>query len=176
MVRRFTRPIAAGVCVLAVAAGVLAWQPEGRAPRGQQPAGQPGQGDPRGPGGPGGGRGGAPSVEAGMKGMNRPLRQLSQQIGDASKKDENLRLINDMQRGCATAKGASLPEKYLKGDDAAKAKLAGEFRSDLIKMMRLLLDIEEDIAAGKTAEASTKLKQVAEMRDHGHKEMGVKED
>jgi hypothetical protein len=111
-----------------------------------------------------------------MKGMNRSLRQLNQQIGDASKKDENLRLVNEIQRGCATAKGAVLPEKYLKGDDAAKAKTAAEFRSTLIKMMRTLLDMEEDIAAGKTAEAEAKLKQVVKMGEDGHHALGVKDE
>jgi hypothetical protein len=113
-----------------------------------------------------------------MKGMNRALRQLSRQIGDESKKEENLRLINDMERGCVNAKGAKLPEDVLEHakDEAGKAKMATEFRSDLIKVMRVLLDIETDIADGKTDDAKAKLKEVEKMRDHGHQEMGLKEE
>ncbi len=46
------------------------------------------------------------------------------------------------------AKGAPIPEEVLKKapDEAAKTKLTDEFRRELIKSLRLLLDIETDIA------------------------------
>ena len=117
------------------------------------------------------------SVGGGMNGMNRALRQLSRQIEDATKRDENLRLVNDMQRGCVGAKGAALPEGVLKKakDEAEKKKMSDEFRRELIKVMRLLLDIETDIADGKTEAAKTKLAELTKLRDHGHEEMGIEE-
>ena len=110
-----------------------------------------------------------------MKGMNRALRQLSGQIGDQSKQEENLRLINDMQRACVNAKGAPLrPETLEKAsDDAGKAKRAAEYRLELIKLMRLMLDIETDVAAGNTDAAAAKLGELRKLKEHGHAEMGV---
>jgi hypothetical protein len=174
MTRRFLRPVAAAVGVLAIAAVGVALQPERGAPPAQPSGRQPEQQPERG-GGPGGRQA---SVGGGMNGMNRALRQLSRQVDDATKKDENLRLINDMQRGCVSAKGAPLPEGVLKKakDDAAKAKLTDEFRRELIKVMRLLLDIETDIADGKADAAKAKLADLAKIRDHGHEEMGVEEN
>jgi hypothetical protein len=110
-----------------------------------------------------------------MRGMNRALRQLSQQVGDAAKKDENLRLINDLQRGCVNAKGAPFPEPLLKkaADDAARAKMTEEFRRELIKMLRLLLDIETDVFDGQGDAAKAKLEELEKLRDHAHEEMGL---
>jgi DNA-binding protein H-NS len=69
-------------------------------------------------------------------GASGSAKLLSKQIGDASKLEENLKLINDMQRGCVTAKSAkaqiprNAPEEYTK-DDAAKAKFADTARAEL---------------------------------------------
>jgi hypothetical protein len=168
------RPLAGGLCILTLAAATMAWQPETRPARSDQPQGQPGEPGQRGRGGQGQG---PATVEGSMKGMNRALRQLNAQIGDASKKDDNLRIINDMQRACVNAKGAPLPEGILKkaADDAAKAKLHAEFRHELIKAMRLLLDIETAIADGKGEAATAKLEELKKLRDHAHEEMGVED-
>lgn len=157
-----------------------AWQPEGNRPAS---AGQPGEQPPgRGggsgrPGGPGGARGVA-SVEAGMRGMNRALKQLRSQVTDAAKKDENLRLISDIQRSTVVAKSAPLPESVLKNakDEAEKARLATDFRKRLIEIVRLGLDTEQDIMDGKGADAAKKLEQIVKLRDDGHAALGVKEE
>ncbi len=132
------------------------------------------------PGGQGGGRQGGPgmtaSVEGGMKGMNRALRTLKGQITDASKREDNLLLINQMQVACVSAKGGKLDEvlKDLKPEEAAaKAK---EFRADLISLMRTLLEVEENILNEKFDDAQKALDKAQAARDHGHKEFGVKDD
>lgn len=178
--------VVAAVGVFAMAAGSLAFQPgttkEVTKPASQpanQPAGQPGErpargpGQGRGPGGEGGQRGG--NVEGAMKQMNRALKALTEQIKDTTKTEENLRLINEIQRGCATSKGLGVPAKILeKGKDAAaKKKLAEEFRKDLIAAMRALLEVEELLAAGKVNEAATKLEVISEMAEKAHTELGV---
>ncbi|HEX2837187.1 MAG TPA: cytochrome b562 [Phycisphaerales bacterium] len=129
---------------------------------------------------PGGGRQGGPgmtaSVEGGMKGMNRALRTLKGQITDASKREDNLLLINQMQVACVSAKGGKLDEvlKDLKPEEAAaKAK---EFRADMISLMRTLLEVEENILNEKFDEAQKALDKAQAARDHGHKEFGVKDD
>lgn len=151
---------AAGLCVGSASAASLI-QPENR-----QGAGQPRRG------------GEGMSVEGAMKTMNRSLRQLRAVIGDASKKDDALRLVGDMQRGCLAAKSQPVPHDVLEGakDEAAKSKLAGEFRHELIDLMRHLLDLEMLIDAGKTEEAGAKLTEIVKLRDHAHEEMGVREE
>ncbi|MBL8757568.1 MAG: hypothetical protein JNK35_03960 [Phycisphaerae bacterium] len=145
----------------------------GRGPGGEGQPGGPG----RGPGGPGA-EGRPVSVEQGMKQMNRVLRQLRQQIGDASKRDENLRMLTDMQRGCVGAKGAPLSPDMMKDakDDAAKVKLAWEFRADMIAVLRLLVDAEEAVGLGKGEVAKSKLEEAIKLRDAGHKRMGISDE
>lgn len=164
--------------MLGSGASVLALQPERPAGQpGQQPGqqqGQPGQRGPRGPGGPGG----ALSVEQAMRSMNRPVRQLRGQIADAQMREENLRLINEMQRGCVAAKGLPVPVELMEqaADDAAKAELSEHYRRDLVKALRILVDLEVAVMDGKGDEATKKLDELIATRDEAHTEMGIKDE
>lgn len=167
------RRIVSGLLLVSLAGvGIALAQPP--APGGPPPARE-------GPGERGPGREGQPSgqsVERMMKGMNRSLRQLRDQIADATKKDENLRLIGEMERTVASVKLMGLPADMLAEakDDAAKAKLSVAFRTDLIGAMRKLLDIEQDIADGKAESARGRLDELIALRDAAHKELGVSDD
>ena len=111
-----------------------------------------------------------------MKQMNRGLKQLRSQLTDASKQEENLRIIGEMQRGCVNAKSAK-PEHALAEakDEKAKAAIAAEYRRELISLMRKLLDAEQAIAEGKPEAAAAALDAAEKIRDHGHEELGVKD-
>ena len=140
--------------------------------RGVQGGGREGgRGGPRG-GGPGAG---AANVEGAMKGMNRGLKAIKAAVGDAAKKPEALKLVSEMQRDCAAAKSMPLPAAYTKGaaDDAAKQKLEAEYAADMRKLMRMLVDLEDAIAADKADEAKALLARIEEQREHSHKELGV---
>lgn|SRR5262245_56129005 len=158
-------------------------QPKDPAAAPGQPAdsGSPRQRQPVRPGSPEG-RPGDPaapvSIDRAMKGTNRAIRQLRGQVTDSSKKDENLRLVSDAQRGLVLAKGQPLPDDVLKNakDDAAKAQMNAAFRKDLIGALHLLLDIETDIADGKGDAAKAKLEELIKKRDAAHKELGVKDE
>ena len=119
-----------------------------------------------------------PSVEGSMKGMARAMRALRKQVSDPAKRDENLKLINDMQRSCLYAKSQPLPPDILKDakDDAAKAKLGAAYHAKLIDAMRLMLDVESELAEGKHADAKISLEELIDLRDDIHKELGVKDD
>lgn len=167
-----------------------ALQPDSAPASTPQPAGQPGQpAQPAQPAQPGGGQpGGGPrgprqpgqaeSVEAAMKGMNRSLRRLREQVNDATKKDDNLKLVNDMQRACVVAKGQPLPASVLARakDDAEKAAWSTTYRADLMKSLRLMLDLEQAIIDGKSDAASAALDSLVEIKIDSHKVMGVDED
>lgn len=163
----------AGLCLAPVAMSVdpgdekkpAAAQPE------QPSRGQPGERRAQAPGAP-------VNVEASMKQMARGLRQLRKQMGDAALRDENLKIVIDMQRGCVAAKAGAVPEELLKNakDGAEKAKLIEGYRKGLVASMRLLLDIEDAIADGKADVASAKADELVKLRDATHKEMGIRED
>lgn len=137
--------------------------------------GGPREGGPRGERGAGGQRG--PNLEGAMKNMARVLKALKAQVGDASKKDENLKLVATFQAGCATSKSAALPPNLARGmDDAAKAKLDDTFRTNLRALMATAIQLEDAILAGKTDDAAKLVAKLEEMRESGHKALGVKED
>lgn len=164
-------------CLAAVSLTALAYQPADPGPRAPQPPStdqpvrQPGRGGP-------GARGENPGVGPTMKSMNRALRSLRDQIADNSKKDENLRFINDIQRGCVISKGQPVPADILRNapDDAGRAKFADTYRRSLMASLRILLDIEQDIIDGKGDAAKSHLDALVKLRDDVHDQLGVKED
>lgn len=171
----------AAFCVAVLAGSTLAWQPaETSRPADNRQPGQPGGERPRREGGPreGGREGRAPSVEGAMKSVGRAMEALQKSIKDPAKHDENLRLINDMQRGCVAAKGMPVPEDFLKkaAMPADKAKISAYYREHLIASLKLMIEIEEDLMAGKNDAAAAKLEKLNEGRIAAHKEMGVKDD
>lgn len=107
-----------------------------------------------------------------MNQLNRGLRTLEGQIGDAAKTEESLRIIGEMQRAAISAKLAGLPGDLAK-EDAAARKTA--FRANLIKLTRTLLDAEEAVVAGKLDVAKASLAEAAKIRDAAHPAVGVKE-
>jgi hypothetical protein len=113
-----------------------------------------------------------------MKGMNRALEQLGKQVGNTAKKDENLKLVNDIQRGAVAAKGQPVPHEVTDKakDEAEKTKLRAQYRADLIKLVRKLLDLEESIAGDKTAEATKQIAEIEKLRDSSHEELGLKDE
>lgn len=157
--------ILAGVGLACVASFVLLSPTEAR-PDERPPA--------RGPGGPGG----VGNVEVSMKEMGRALRKLRGSIEDASKKAENLQLIGEMERGCINAKNLGVPKDVLShaADAAAKDKLAVEYRTHLMGLMRQLLDLEQSVMDGKSDEAKSQLAEVFKMQKAGHDAMGLSEE
>lgn len=158
----------------------------GDAPRGPGGAGQPGQ-----PGQPGDGgvrgrpqpgrRGGDESMvpansRQAMSVMNRAIRTLKGQVSDAAKKDENLKLVSDMQRGCLGAKGAA-PDKVLarETEQAKKDATTTQYRKGLIKLMEKLLALETALIDGKSEDAAKLLADVEKIRDDAHNALGVQD-
>jgi len=158
--------LAALLCVggLAVAMG-MGGQPPANQPAGEKPAGAP----PRGPGGPGGpaGREGG-SLESAMKGMNRAYKQLENSIGKPEAKDDNLKSIGDFQRSLIMAKGMS--PKMEEADKTKMAETLTAFRTLQIKLLKTTIELEEQVMAGKTAEATATLAKIHAIEEEGHKE------
>jgi hypothetical protein len=119
-----------------------------------------------------------PSVNRSMKGMARALRELKDQAADPSMTADSLRLIGEFQRSLVAAKSQSVPDDLLAqaATPADKERLSKEFRAELIKALRLALDLESDILEGRHAAAAAKCADIITLRDHAHEEMGVEEE
>ncbi|MBL8760596.1 MAG: hypothetical protein JNL50_04770 [Phycisphaerae bacterium] len=139
-------------------------QPEGRQP------GQPGErrGQPGGPGGP---RAGGPqNAEGAMKGMNRAIRNLNRALDGTGTAEDALKTIAEAQAACAQCRMFK-PEHA--NDDAGKV---ADYRKRLIGVSRALLDIEEQLLAGKNAEAKAALEKIKSMQEDAHKAFDVKDE
>jgi hypothetical protein len=151
-------------------------EPKSDQPPANSPTQPPGE-RARGPRG-GGDSGALPATaKLGMCVMNRSLRTLKRQIGDAAKKDDNLKLIADLERGCLGAKGAS-PERAIRHieNETERAAAAVTYRKQLITLMGMLLRLETAVIDGKNDEANAILGQINKLRDESHDMLGVKED
>lgn len=119
----------------------------------------------------------AVSAEQAMNQINRNLRRLQRQAADSTKKVDNLKLVNEAQRGAVSAKGAIPRGPWSEETDAAKQAQALEpYRRHLIALTRKLLDLEVAILDGKNEDATTLLADIQTLKLEAHKEMGIKDD
>lgn len=169
MVASTFRYVAAVGLILSVGVAGAAFQPEPKQPAPPQPAVGPEE-KPAPDAEARRGRGERMTVGSAMGLIARSMDQLRGQIGDAAKKEENLKLINEVQRGAVHAKGLSLPKGVLEhaADDAAKAKLSESYRKDLITLLRKMLDIETEVAEGKLDAAKANLEEALKLGDLAH--------
>lgn len=168
-----TRVMAVSVMGVMVLAGGQAWaQPEG-APPAKQPEGE----QPRRGRGPEGREGRPASVEGSMKAMNRALKALKDQVGDASKKEQNLSLVSTLQVACVTARGGKPggPKMKAAKTEEAREALLTEYRKHLIGVGHALLELETQILEGKTDAAKASIEKIEKLRDEGHDLLGLNE-
>jgi hypothetical protein len=111
------------------------------------------------------------TVEQCMKMMNGAARRLKEQVGDASKKEDNLKLVWAMQKNALQAK--MLEPNHL-GDGDRTRQLA-EFRKDQNDLMRSLLKLEDEVASGKADAASATFASIAQMKESEHRKFKVKD-
>jgi hypothetical protein len=105
--------------------------------------------------------------------MNRNLRTLRKQVTDPTKKDDNLQLVSEMERGCLGAKALIPPGVTARiKDEARKAEVVATYRKQLVQMMQKLLTLESDLLDGKADDAQKDLDAVIQLRDASHELMG----
>lgn len=118
-----------------------------------------------------------PSVSRSMKSMGRALRALKAQISDPAKRDENLKLLGDIERACVSAKNQPVPDDLLAADAPAERRRKHEFfRRHLIEALRVALDIESELLDGKPDDARDKITSLVALRNRAHEELGVEDD
>lgn len=105
-----------------------------------------------------------------MKGMNRAVRNLGRAIDGTGTAEDALKAVAEAQAACATCR--MFQPEHANGDAAKVA----EYRKHLIGVSRALLDIEEQLLAGKNAEAKAALEKIKGLQEEGHKALGVKDE
>lgn len=155
--------------VFAAALGAAALMTLGMQEAGGRRPEDPQQGERRRPGGE---RVGA-SVEIGMKMMNRAVGTLEGQISDPAKKEENLRLINEVQRGCVTAKGSNLEAALKEHNETVTPDMPVKLRATLIDLNRVLLDVESNLLNDQFDQAKANLEKATGIRDQAHKDFNI---
>jgi soluble cytochrome b562 len=150
-----------GAAVLVLATGTMVFGQESR------PAG-----------GGGGQRGNRPQMPNGLGGamrdMGAVMQRLAKEVADPAQKDAALTDVILMQRDAAIAKtGIPNNVRNLTGDD--KAKKLGEFRADMTKLVKALLDFEDNIAAGNADAIKASEAKLGDIMKAGHAEFKPEE-
>lgn len=107
------------------------------------------------------------ALEMGMKQLGAGLKSLKENIGNAEKKEENLKTITNMERATLSMKSAEPSE--LNGADHAKA--VHEFKKRQIQLMEHLLQLETLVLDDKTEQAKETLNKIEAFRNESHKEL-----
>lgn len=120
-------------------------------------------------------RGGAMNLEGAMKLMERSYKAIARQIDDPGKDELTLRAISNLQSGAAASKAFLPHEVEEKSGDDRTAALA-EYRKLLLETLKLAVQFEEELLAGKRDEARSTLQKIHQMEEDGHKKFRPDED
>lgn len=110
-----------------------------------------------------------------MKTMNKSLRTLKRQVGDASKKDENLQLIATIKK-TLDASSKLQPAKTKDVPAAEKGAYVEKFKKELADLGKAFDDVETAVKADKADEAKKAFEKIGEMKEKGHKDFGADDD
>jgi soluble cytochrome b562 len=107
-----------------------------------------------------------------MEAMGHTLRQISKQYSDPGKKTETLALVDALAKHAQTARSLT-PGKVekLTGDD--QTKLLDTFHKDLDGVIQEIGVLKQAIAADKTDEAKAEIEKLFQLKQAGHKDLGV---
>jgi soluble cytochrome b562 len=108
-----------------------------------------------------------------MSGINKSLRTVKRQLADASKKDENLALIEKVKKGIADTKDME-PKKTK--DQSDKAAYTKKFHEEMDGLAKTVGELETAIKAGDADAAKKALDKIYQEKEKGHKDFGVDED
>jgi soluble cytochrome b562 len=110
-----------------------------------------------------------------MSGMNKLLRTLKRQIGDAAKKDENVGIIGKIKTSIAEA--AKLEPKQTKDiPEAEKAAYLEKYKTQMAELNKTFEAIEAAVTAGKADDAKALFDKLSEQKEKGHKDFGADDE
>jgi hypothetical protein len=104
-----------------------------------------------------------------MEAIGKAFKQLKTQIGDASKNESSLTLLQEMQRRTLAAKSMTPRGAATRPSDQQASYLL-EYRTDMLHMLRLQLELEENLLEGKTDQVAETFKTMVMAMEEAHKE------
>jgi soluble cytochrome b562 len=108
-------------------------------------------------------------LEKQMQVLARGMKQLSLQITDPAKQQENMTLIESLKQATATSKGLD-PRKTSTIPKAGQEKFLTEYRALMDKLTDSFNRVEEAVKAGQYDQAKSALASVNSVKKEGHSE------
>jgi soluble cytochrome b562 len=102
-----------------------------------------------------------------MEAMNKAIRTLNKTIADASKKEASLAAVYDLQLHTVACKKEIPKTAATQPADKKDAFIAG-YRKGMNDVLKVELELEEQVAAGDTAKAQATVKKLRDMEKAGH--------
>jgi len=108
-------------------------------------------------------------LEKQMQVLARGMKQLSLQITDPAKQQENVTLIESLKQAAATSKGLD-PRKTATIPKAGQEKFLTGYRTLMDKLTDSFNRVEEAVKAGQYDQAKSALASVNSVKKEGHNE------
>ncbi len=110
-----------------------------------------------------------------MKTMNKSLRTLKRQVGDASKKEENLQLLATIKK-TLDASAKLEPAKTKDVPAGEKAAYLDKYKKQLADLGKSYDEVEAAVKADKPDDAKKAFDKLSEQKEKGHKDFGADDD
>ena len=106
-------------------------------------------------------------LEGQMKILARGMRTLGNQIGDPSKQQENVSLLENLKKATTDSKALS-PRKTATIAEKDRQTFLADYRTDLDELKDTLNQVEEALKAGQYDKAKSLLATVNSIKKEGH--------
>ena len=110
-----------------------------------------------------------------MSAMNKNLRTLKRQLGDTSKKDENIGLLGKIKTSLDEAIKLQ-PKKTKDIPEAEKTAYIEKYKTQITELKKSFEEIETALKVGKADEAKAVFDKLAEQKEKGHKDFGADDE
>jgi hypothetical protein len=106
-------------------------------------------------------------LEMQMQILARGMKQLSMQINDPAKQQENVTLIESLKQAAITSTGLE-PRKTVSIPQADRDKFLADYRAQIGKLSEAFTQIEDSVKAGKYDQAKSLLTRIGSIKKEGH--------
>lgn len=106
-------------------------------------------------------------LEGEMKILARGMRMLGNQVGDPSKQQENISLLETLKKAATDSKTLD-PRKTQEIPEAKRTAFLADYRTDLDELRDALGQVEEAVKAGAYEKAKSLIGNVNAIKKEGH--------